>query len=87
MGIANAIISTNIEWNHMGTGSDGDVREVTVKSIYVREGADYVGPFASLEDAKCFVALIDMFGGSSDGIEVVELADTGAKDGKYCCGF
>ena len=71
----------------MGTGSEGDMREGTVKSIYVREGKDYVGPFASLEDARCFIALIDMFGENSEGIEVVELADTGSRDCRYFCGF
>jgi len=71
----------------MGTGSEGDVRAGIVNSIYVREGKEYVGPFASLEDARCFIALIDMFGENSEGIEVVELADTGSRDCRYFCGF
>ncbi len=47
------------------------------KGIYVREGTEYVGPFRSNADAEVFLRLMQLHGESLNGIEVVEVRDTG----------
>ncbi len=41
------------------------------KGIYLREQGEYVGPFCSLADAEDFLHLMDFFGESCEGIEIV----------------
>ena len=47
---------------------------VVSKRIYVCAEDECVGPFASHEDADCFIALIELQCGSREGIEKVEFA-------------
>jgi hypothetical protein len=42
--------------------------------IYLQGDDECVGPFRSREDAELFLSLMELFGGSSDGIEIVALA-------------
>ena len=46
--------------------------------IYLREGAEYVGPFYSREDAERFLVLMEFCGESREGIENVKM-DNAAK--------
>ncbi len=41
--------------------------------IYLHEEDEYIGPFCSRKDAEQFIALIELFGGNREGIELVEL--------------
>ncbi len=41
--------------------------------IYLREADEYVGPFCKRRDAERFLELMELFGESSEGIEVIEL--------------
>ncbi len=46
---------------------------MSFKQIYLHEADEYVGPFRSLRDAESFMAMMALFGGNCEGIEVVEL--------------
>ena len=48
--------------------------------IYLRERDEQVGPFHSRQDAERFLVLMELFGVSREGIEIVEL-DTSARPG------
>jgi hypothetical protein len=43
------------------------------KPVYLHEADEYVGPFASREDAERFLILMEAHGVSSEGIEIVEV--------------
>jgi hypothetical protein len=43
-----------------------------IKRVFVHEAGEYVGPFDSRADAERFVALIERFSGSREGISIVE---------------
>ncbi len=49
-----------------------------VKAIYLREAGEHVGPFCSRTDAEKFIELMELFGGSSQGVEIVELDSASA---------
>ncbi len=52
------------------------------RGVYLREGADYVGPFYSRDDAKYFLMLMGVLGVDCAGIEIVEL-DNDANPGSH----
>ena len=60
---------TSIEWRF----------KLRTKKIYLHEADEYVGPFRSLKDAERFIALMEWFGESSEGIEIVELESDGTE--------
>ncbi len=41
--------------------------------VYLREADEYVGPFCKRRDAERFLELMELFGASSEGIEIIEL--------------
>lgn len=52
--------------------------------IFLSEANELVGPFNSREDAERFLMLMELFGTSSKGIDIVELeitTDQGCEDG------
>jgi hypothetical protein len=46
--------------------------------IYLRENGEFVGPFQSRGDAERFLELMELFGESAEGIEIVEISDAAA---------
>ncbi len=44
----------------------------STKKIYLHEANEYVGPFCSRVEAEKFIALMELFGASRAGIEIVE---------------
>lgn len=52
--------------------------------IYVRKGEEHVGPFCSRQDAERFLLLMELFGTSSEGIEIVELGTAKRPRSKWC---
>ena len=43
------------------------------KKIYLHEADEYIGPFCSRQDAELFIEMMELFGGSCEGVEVVEM--------------
>ncbi len=44
----------------------------STKKIYLHEADEYVGPFCNRVEAEKFIALMELFGASREGIEIVE---------------
>ncbi len=40
--------------------------------VYLREGDEHIGPFRGRADADRFLRLMELYGGGSQGIEIVE---------------
>jgi hypothetical protein len=56
------------------------------RGIYVHEGKAFVGPFATHKDAQHFIRLIELFGESTEGIEVLDLRTEDPEPGEqFCC--
>ncbi len=49
---------------------------MTTTRIYLHEKDGYVGPFYRRQDAKLFLELMELFGESLEGIEIVEIETT-----------
>ncbi len=47
------------------------------KGIYLREEGQYVGPFHTREDAELFLIAMEASGESLEGIEILEISDSG----------
>jgi hypothetical protein len=45
---------------------------VRIKKAFLNESGEYIGPFESRKDAEGFIILMKLFGGSCEGITVVE---------------
>ncbi len=46
--------------------------KLSEKKIYLHEAGEYVGPFCRREDAEKFIALMELFGETREGIEILE---------------
>ncbi len=57
---------------------DGKKPHISRDGIYLREGAEYVGPFYSREDAERFLVLMEFCGESREGIEIVKMDNAAA---------
>ncbi len=49
---------------------------MTTTRVYLHEKDEYVGPFYRRQDAELFLALMELFGESLEGIEIVEIETT-----------
>jgi len=64
------------------------VPNIVKNEIYLRKGADFVGPFHSFEDAERFLQLMTFFGEDCSDVKIVEINQaTKQEDSRTESGF
>ncbi len=57
-----------------------EIQQMRMAGIYLREQDEQVGPFHTRQDAEHVLILMELFGVSCEGIEIVELDTTAQRE-------